>query len=174
MLGCRKGSKIGHFSSPGSSETCRNSVKNQIYVHCTLSYLDEWTKFCSCLICPRTPQVPWDKAFLSRTWVQPLDLQSCMPVPRGKTVLCSGIGGGKIHRVMSVLRANVTSTTPKACVPNGWTVQGRKTVRRQRGQRNRQQQTQHCIFGLFFLLLHNKLATNAFLAQGVLQIWTKI
>ena len=43
MLGCGKGSKFGHFSSSGSSETCRNSGKNQVYVHCTLIKLSRQT-----------------------------------------------------------------------------------------------------------------------------------
>lgn len=82
-----------------------------------LNYLDEWTKFWCCLIHLRAHYVPWDKLFLSRRWVQPLDSQCCMAVPGGKTVPCSGIGGGNTHRATAVLWANVTSTTQKACHP---------------------------------------------------------
>lgn len=36
MLGCGNGSSFGHFSSSGSSETCRTLGKNKVYIHCTL------------------------------------------------------------------------------------------------------------------------------------------
>jgi len=40
-------------------------------------------------------------------------------------------------------------------------------------RKHSQQKTQQSIFGLFFLLLNIKLAKNAFLGQGFLQIWNK-
>lgn len=99
MLGCLKGSTFGHFSSSGSSETCRNLGNEQVYVHCTLIKLWWMRKVLLLFIHPSTLYILWDKLFLSRIWVQPLDSWRCMSVPGGRwgggnTVLCTGIGVG--------------------------------------------------------------------------------
>lgn len=173
MLGCGKGSSFGHFSSSGSSETCRTLGKNRVYVHCTLVKLSRWMdKVLLLFNLSLHSQHTMGRTFPLQnvgaiSWI--MKLYACT---LGEN---SGTGGGNTHRAIAVLWANVTSTTPKVCDPkdaNGWTVQGRK-IMRQKDQRNSQQQTQCSIFGLFFFLLNSKLVENAFLGQGFLQIWNK-